>query len=60
MISIIKNGVIQYLQYESNDLKAELGSEDHFMGWQNIIGDKCTKNELMDITSINMPNFEWN
>ena len=27
-------------------------------GWENLIRDKCLKNELMDIKTVNIPNLK--
>ena len=58
MTRIVKDGVIKYLQFESKKLLEDLDVEPYFEGWEQIMIDKCTQNELMDIRSINMPNFE--
>jgi len=60
MTKALKAGVIKYLQFESSKLYADLKLEQKFYGWSNILRDKCYHNELMDVTSINMPDFESN
>ena len=46
------------LQHESQHLFKKLDLEDKLLGWQYILADKCLQNELMDVHSINMPNFK--
>ena len=49
---------MKYLQYESVKLHADLKIEEALKGWWSIIKNKCHKNELMDVASVNMPTFE--
>ena len=34
-----------------------MGFADKLQGWEHLIRDKCQKNELMDIKSVNIPNL---
>ena len=47
----------KFLQFESQGLLDSLNISSKLIGWQNIIKDKCLNNELMDVKSINMPDF---
>ena len=31
--------------------------KDKLVGWEKILRDKCLKNELMDVKTINAPDF---
>jgi len=34
--------------------------EEKLQGWEQLMRDKCLKNELMDIKAINMPDLSTN
>ena len=46
-----------FLQTESWHLVNQLGIDQRLKGWQQLMKYKCTKNELMDVKNINLPDF---
>jgi len=50
---VLKDGTIKYLQYESKKFLEKLRIEQKLEGWEQVLEDKCTRNELMDIKSVN-------
>ena len=50
---VLKEGVMKYLPYESKRFLEQLGIEEKLEGWEQVMADKCTRNELMDIKSVN-------
>ena len=53
----IKRGVISYLKYESNDLYSQTNLDEQLNGWELLIREKCLRNELMDVKTINIPDL---
>lgn len=52
----MKNGVINFLKFESQILYDKL-LKDKVNGWEQLMRDKCMKNELMDVKTVNIPNL---
>ena len=50
--------MIQYLKYESNELYSKTNLDQQLSGWELLIRDKCLRNELMDVKTINIPDLE--
>jgi hypothetical protein len=49
--------VIKLLKYDDIEVLKDLGIEEKLIGWEKILRDKCTRNELMDVKSINLPDL---
>ena len=53
----IKEGVIKFLQFESESLHSKLDIRDKLVGWEKILKDKCLNNEIMDVKLLNEPDL---
>ena len=46
------------METESYYLLQKLGIDKKFKGWEKLLKDMCLNNELMNVKSINIPNFD--
>jgi len=53
----IKEGMSEFLKSPSSQLFKQLNIDDKLEGWEKLLRYKCTKNELMSITNVNLPDF---
>ena len=45
------------MRLASEELHEKIGFDDKLEGWESLIHDKCLKNELMDVKTINIPDL---
>ena len=53
----IKEGMGEFLKSPSSQLFKQLNIDDKLEGWEKLLRYKCTKNELMSITNVTLPDF---